>query len=176
MPVDSVTAASQLAVVWETDGPNDHPFEQYYRKAAEGMVRAMAQAIESESGQYDRQEWNVRLGRHTIVVTPDRVLIGADGIVHVQRIRTGRQTKSELDKPIYALLRLGARAQYPGRRVSVEAFYLATGERVVVPVKDDDKLLQQYVGAIEGIERGDFHPEPNARRCPNCQCYFMCGG
>ncbi len=173
--VNSATALAQLAAIWEKDGPIGHAFESYYRNAAEGMVNGMAQAIESEAALYDRQEWNIQVGKHTIVITPDRVLIGADGIVRVQRIRTGRKTKSESDKPVYALLRLGTGVKYPGKPVSIETFYLATGERVPVPAKNDAKLLQQYIDAIEGIERGDFHPEPDPRRCPNCQCYFMCG-
>jgi DNA helicase-2/ATP-dependent DNA helicase PcrA len=171
----SAAALSQLAVHWEKDGPVRHAFEKYYQNAAEGMVTAMARAIESETGQYDRQEWTVKVGKHTILITPDRVLIGSDGIVRVQRIRTGRKTKSEPDKPIYALMRQGARMMYPGKKVSIEIFYLATAEKVPVLAKNDAKLLQEYIDAIEGIERGDFHPEPDQRRCPNCQCYFICG-
>ena len=49
-----------------------------------------------------------------VAVTPDRVVITPDG-VRVQRIRTGRKTKSEPDKPIYALLRRGAAGRYPGK-------------------------------------------------------------
>ena len=59
---------------------------------------------------------------------PDRVLIDERGSVRVQRIRTGKKTKSEAGKRIYALLRKGAQQKYPGRHVSIEAFYLATGE------------------------------------------------
>ena len=63
-----------------------------------------------------------------IAVTPDRVVIAPDGTVHVQRIRTGRKTKSDPANRIYALLRRGAAARYPGRRVVIEAYYLATRE------------------------------------------------
>jgi DNA helicase-2/ATP-dependent DNA helicase PcrA len=174
--VDAAGALARLATVWATDGPIDHAFENYYRNAAEGMVKGMAEAIAAEIGQYDRQEWAIPVGGRKIVITPDRVLIGSDGTVRVQRIRTGRKTKSEPDKPIYALLRRGAALKYPGRPVSVEIFYLGTGDRVPVPAKNDDKLLATYTDAIAGIERGDFHADPEPRRCPNCQCYFMCGG
>ena len=174
--IDTASALARLATVWAKDGPNDHPFEKYYRNAAEGMVREMAKAIAAEVGQYDRQEWIVPLGSRKVSITPDRVLIGSDGTVRVQRIRTGRKTKSEPDKPIYALLRRGAALKYPGKRISVEILYLGTGERLPVPTKDDGKLLAKYIDAIADIERGDFHAIPEARRCPNCQCYFMCGG
>jgi DNA helicase II / ATP-dependent DNA helicase PcrA len=174
--VGDAAALSRLAEVWAKDGPFDHPFEKYYRRAAEGMVKGMANAIASETGRYERDEWSIPVGPRRVLITPDRVFIGADGSVHVQRIRTGRQTKSEAGKPIYALMRRGAELKYPGKRINVETFYLATNETVLVPPKNDEKLIGEYKDAIVAIESGDFHAEPDARRCPNCPCYFMCGG
>ena len=174
--VDIQGALAQLAATWQTQGPVDHPFEAYYRSAAEGMVKCIAEAIATETGQYYRQEWAIPLAGRNVLITPDRVLMDFAGTLHVQRIRTGRKTKSEPDKPIYALLRRGAALMHWGRRVSIEIFYPGTGERVPVLAKDDDKLLATYAEAIAGIERGDFHAQPEPRRCPNCQCYFMCGG
>ncbi len=174
--VEEANALSRLAEVWANDGPTGHAFEKYYRSAAEAMVRGMARAIASEVGQYDRREWEVPVGRRKILITPDRVLIDANGVVNVQRIRTGRQTKSESSKPIYALLRNGATMLYPGRRINIETFYLSTNERVVVTPKDDGKLIAKYEEAIQAIEMGDFHAEPEARRCPNCPSYFICVG
>ena len=113
--------------------------------------------------------------RAKIIVTPDRVLIDSDGTVRVQRIRTGHKTKSEPDKPIYALLRRGDELKYPGKPVRVEILYLGTAETLQLTAKNDGKLLAKYAEAIANIERGDFHPEPDPRQCPNCQCYFICG-
>jgi superfamily I DNA/RNA helicase len=174
--IDSQAALAHLTAVWATDGPVNHAFENYYRGAAESMVKGMVNAIAGERGLYECQEWTVTLGARKVLITPDRVLICPDGTVRVQRIRTGRKTKSEPDKPIYALLRRGAALRYPGRPIRIEIFYLGTGEIVPVPPGDDDKLLAKYSAAIAEIESGDFHAEPEARRCPNCQCYFMCGG
>jgi superfamily I DNA/RNA helicase/CRISPR/Cas system-associated exonuclease Cas4 (RecB family) len=173
--VDTQAALAQLAVVWGTDGPIDHAFENYYRAAAESMVSGMVDTVSTETARYDRQEWAVPLGARKVAVTPDRVLICSDGTVRVHRIRTGRKTKSEPDKAIYALLRLGAALKYPGRPVSVEIFYLSTGEIIPVPAKNDEKLLAEYSDAIAEIESGDFHADPEARKCPNCPCYFICG-
>ena len=175
-PVDGTSALSRFAAVWATDGPIDHAFEKYYRSAADGMVARMAAVIASETGRYEREEWSVPVGSRRVLITPDRVWIGADGIVRVQRIRTGRQTKSELSKPIYALMRRGAQQRYPGKRISVEIFYLATNESVEVVAKNGDKLIAAYADAIESIETGDFHADRDARRCPNCPCYFTCAG
>jgi superfamily I DNA/RNA helicase len=172
----SAEARAELVRQWEKGGPKNHPFERYYWAAAEGMVETFANLILSETGQYDRAEWSVTVDGKQVTVTPDRVIIHDDGSVRVQRIRTGRKSKSEPEHRIYALLRRGAAARYPGRTVSVETYYPATGETVPAPPKKDDKLLAEYVGAIAAIELGEFTPNPKDRRqCPNCQCYFICG-
>lgn len=174
LPADHAAGQKRLEEEWATRGPVGHPFEAYYRRTANEMVAAMVGAIQAETGTYDSQEWAIPIGDKFVTVKPDRVVIEPSGAIRVQRIRTGRKTKSEPDNPIYALLRRGAAARYQGRSVRVESFYLATGENVPVAPRDDVKLIEQYAEAIEGIEQGVFTPKPDARRCPNCQCYFMC--
>lgn len=166
-------ALAKLAAEWQASGPT-HSFEPYYRRAAEGMVRAMAAAIATDTGHYERAEWDIAVGSHHIVLTPDRVLITPQGTVRVQRVRTGRETKSEPDKPIYALLRQGAAARYPRQQASVEIFYLASAKALPSVAKNDAKAVTKYADAIASIEQGDFRPVPDSRACPNCPCYFIC--
>lgn len=174
-PAASAAALAQLAQEWAIRGPKGHGFEAYYRASAERMVTSMVDVIAAETGAYDQGEWTVAVGGKQIAVTPDRVVIAPDGTVHVQRIRTGRKTKSDPANRIYALLRRGAAARYPGRPVSVEAYYLASRETVPIPPNKDNELLKEYSAAIAAIERGAFAPSPeDVRRCPNCQCYFIC--
>ena len=173
---DADAAVAQLATAWSDKGPVGHAFEAFYRQTANSMVRGMAAAIATESAQYDSPEWTVPVGGGFVKVTPDRVVLKANDTVHVQRIRTGRETQSEQTKPIYALLRRGAEAHYPGKRVVVETFYLSNGKRVVVSPHDDEESLATYAEAIANIEQGDFEPKPNPRACPKCQCYFACRG
>jgi superfamily I DNA/RNA helicase len=175
--VSVADALAHLAEVWAVEGPKQgQGFEKFHRKNAEGMVREMAETIAAETGTYGRGEWSVPFGKHRVLITPDRVLIDASGSVQVQRIRTGKKTKSEPGKPIYALLRKGARQAYGGKVLSVGAFYLATGEVMPVLAKDDEKVLAHYTDAIAGIERGEFHAKPETRRCANCPSYFICTG
>lgn len=174
--VAASSALAQLAAHWSENGPVGHAFETFYRAAADEMVTGMASAIATENAQYDRREWAVGVGTRFVILTPDRVVLTQDGTVHVQRVRTGRETKAESDKPIYALLRRGAVALYPRKQVIVETFYLSTGNRVVVAPGNDNKSLELYADAIAGIEEGNFAPNPDARICPKCQCYFICVG
>jgi superfamily I DNA/RNA helicase len=174
-PASADQARQELARQWNEHGPTGHGFEGYYRSAAETMVASIARLILSETGTYDREPWSVPLGGRTVTYSPDRVIIAPDGRVRVQRIRTGRKTKSEPENRVYALIRRGAAQRYPGRAVSVEAYYPATDESVSMVAKNDEKLLREYGDAIAAIERGEFPATPEARQCPNCQCYFICG-
>jgi superfamily I DNA/RNA helicase len=172
---DVTAALAQLESDWAQRGPVNHGFEPYYRSSATAMVTTMAQVIAAEQAEYERGEWSIPLVGKKVALTPDRIVIKPNGAVHIQRIRTGRRTKSEQGKAIYALLRLGAALRYPGQTAIVETFYPSTGEAVVSPIKNDDKLLDEYRNAISGIEQGEFAAKPDPRRCPNCQSYWICG-
>ena len=172
---DRAAALGQLEREWLLHGPVGNGFEPYLRGIAEQMIANMADLISSEQGRYDREEWSVPLGGRHITITPDRVFIDVGGTIHVQRIRTGRQTKSEPTKEIYGLLRHGARLRYPGKTVAVESFYPATGTIAPTDPTVDAKSLAAYTAAMDDIERGDFHAIPQARTCPTCPHYFICG-
>lgn len=174
-PVDLSAGLSRLNADWKKRGPVGHGFEAYYRRAAEGMVQVLCEAIAAEKATYASAEWLVPVGNSRISIRPDRVLVTPDGVVHVQRIRTGRKTKSEPDDPIYSLLRRGAEIYHPRKILSIETFYLSTSEIVPVTGKNVDKQLSEYADSITSIEKGDFQPKPSQRKCPNCATYFTCG-
>jgi len=166
-------AQAQLDEEWKLKGPTKHGFNKFYRAAAESMVANIADRILNEPGQYEKGVWQVEVGKHFIELTPDRVVTDAQGRIRVQRVRTGKVSKSEQSKGLYALLRKGAQSRFPGREVSVETYYPASGSTVATSGKDAT-LLANYTKTIEGIERGDFTPK-TGEHCPRCQCYFICG-
>ena len=171
------TARAHLDEAWRDQGPRDHPFERYYRAIGERMVAAMVSVVADEKGSsYPREQWNVDVGRGArISVTADRVVERPDGSILVQRVRTGKRTKSEADKPIYALLQAGAAARFPGKRIDLQTLYLSDG-RVETPSLDKAaKNLADYAAIIASIEAGLFAPKPETRRCAGCPCYFVCG-
>jgi superfamily I DNA/RNA helicase len=174
-PATRSEALVRLAELWSDRGPVGHGFEAYYRKAADRMVGNAASHIGTEAGGYADGELSVQVAGRTVTAEPDRIIV--DGAtVRVQQIRTGRQTKSEPEKPIYALLRAGAEARFPGKAVTVEAFYPSEGEVRPIPPANDAKSMKAYADAIDGIEAGDLGSLAKERRfCPNCQCYFICG-
>lgn len=169
-------AISQLEVFWQKVGPVDHGFAGYYLGAAHSMVRRMAKIAELERAEESPGTWRVPIGGREVSVVPDRVVVSSGG-VQVQRLRTGRKTKTELEKPIYSILRRGAELAYPRKAVMVEALYLSSGEHVPISPKADTKNLTAYRKAIADIEAGLFGIEnAKPRDCPNCPYYFRCSG
>lgn len=168
-------ALAHLDALWAERGPVGHGFEGYYRRAANRMVANGAAFIAAEQGASIDGELEVAIAGRTVTMEPDRV-VDAAGVVRVQRIRTGRQTKSEGDKPIYGALRLAAQRRFPGRSISVGAYYPSDGATREFPAGKEDKAVKAFEGAINGIEAGQFPAKPDDPRfCPNCQCYFICG-
>jgi DNA helicase II / ATP-dependent DNA helicase PcrA len=165
-------ATERLRTEWDQKGP-EGGYAPVYWRAAEEMVRRSAEIIAVDDGAPIDQPCRVMLGNRAVVATPDRATQQPDGSIIVQRVRTGRKTKNEPEKAIWAFLEAAGRAMFPGRSLHLEAFYPATGERVLIMPKDRDKALAMYEAAIAGIERGDFTPNPS-RNCPSCQFYFIC--
>lgn len=174
--VSSEDAVAYLDVIWSAEGPIDHGFSGYYLAAAQGMVKRMAALAQIEPGQKSSVDWRIPLGSREVSVVPDRVVVSSR-VVKVQRLRTGRKTKSEPEKPIYSVLRRAAELAHPGKTVEVEALYLSSGEKVPITSKADSKNLAGYSKAIDGIEAGSFGTaNAKPRDCPSCPFYFRCTG
>lgn len=168
-------ALARLGELWAERGPVGHGFESYYRQAADRMVSNGAAFIASEKGDYVDEPLELTVAGRTVTVNPDRIITTGD-VVRLQRIRTGRRTKSEGDKPIYGAMRLAAQRRFPGRSIAIEAYYPSDGETRDFGPGKEDKAVKAFGDAITGIEAGSFPAKPvDVRFCPNCPCYFICG-
>jgi DNA helicase-2/ATP-dependent DNA helicase PcrA len=170
--VNADSAVDRLSMEWDVRGPVGG-YEAVFRRAAEEMVRRAAEAIALDEGTPIDTIWRLIIAGRPVTAMPDRVTRGLDGSIVAQRIRTGRKTKSEAGKAIWAFLQAAGRAVFPAQDVRLEAFYPATGERLGIVPEAPDKSLEMYESAIAGIESGAFAPNPS-RDCPSCQFYFIC--
>jgi len=166
-------AARQLRSEWNEHGPLQYPYEPIFWRAAEEMVRRAAGIIAAEQGASIDVQWRLTISGRPVVAMPDRVTQAQSGEIIVQRLRTGRKTKNEPTKAIWAFFEAAGRAMFLGRPVRLEAFYPAIGELAGISPEDRDKSLEMYESAIAGIERGEFTPNPS-RDCPSCPYYFIC--
>lgn len=178
--VDGAEASRRLDDAWRAGGPRDHPYEPLYRSAAERLIANAVQAAVRRSGRRteSRPEWNVTLTNGNISVMPDEVdLIDEQGrpAVVVRRVKTGRPTKSEADKDLYALYHEAAASAHGGN-IRIEIAYLTTGttEQVELTPRKVKLRLQKYDAAMAAIARGEFPTNPSDHSCPRCAQYFIC--
>jgi hypothetical protein len=172
-------AIARLVEVWAEDGPGEHIHEAFYRSQAEEMLlRALAHY--APHGSYpEPPEWELPLSYGRITFTPDRIeLVGddADATVRLQRLRTGRPSKSEKAADVYGLYYRAAASEYPQVKVDVQTLYLSSGQLEDVKLNENqvETRLARYEQAMEAIAARDFHPEPSDRHCPRCPHYFVC--
>ena len=175
-PVDEATAVAYLAEVWEEQGPLEHPFEELYSTSAVSLVRRAARRPFTSQGAAARPQWEVRVPLGLIRFVPDHVEILSDGSEVVERLRTGRPTKSEVGKDIYALYVTAARSTEPLVRRTVQVRYLSADQVDLIDLnrRTINTRLNHYNDAIRGILHQDFSPQPNDRTCPSCPHYFIC--
>ena len=173
---DAIAALTQLTETWEEHGPRNHPYESLYHRAAMTMVLRAVNRPTRSHGPAARPTWEVPLPRGHVQFTPDHVETLDDGTEIVERLRTGRPSKSEQDKDIYALYQVAARDASPRVKRRVQIRYLSTDqvEPVNLSQKKVSTRLGRYNSAIAGIQREAFPPQPSDRVCPRCPHYFIC--
>lgn len=179
-PLDGPEASRQLDEAWRASGPRDHPYEPLYRSAAEALVMSAVEASDRRGARrtQSRPEWEVTLTNGSISVMPDEVdLVDEHGrpAVTVRRVKTGRPTKSEADKDLYALYHEAAvRAHGVGARIEIAYLTTRTTEQVELTPRKIKSRLQKYDEAMAAIGRGEFPTNPSDYECPRCAQYFIC--
>ncbi|WP_187273298.1 ATP-dependent helicase [Methylobacterium sp. WL19] len=171
---EAVTAREAVAYldgVWRDRGPSGG-FEAVYLAEAHRMVSAAATVPDAGHRAVERV-LSVGVAGQTVVVRPDRVLEAPDGSIVIRRFRTGRRSKTEEEKPVWALLAAAGEAAFLGRTVHLQAFYPAMAEIVPIVPRRDGTELAPYADALAGVARGAFEPI-TSRDCPTCQFYFIC--
>ena len=175
-PVDEAAALAYLAVVWQEQGPEEHPYKELYRTSAVNLVDRAARRPYTSQGSATRPTWEVSVPLGLIRFTPDHVEVLGDGSEVVERLRTGRPTKSEVGKDIYALYVTAAQAAEPRVRRRVQVRYLSADQIEPIDLRPGpiNTRLKHYNEAIRGILHQDFSPQPSERTCPRCPHYFIC--
>ena len=174
--VDEAAALAYLTKVWEEQGPREHLFEDLYRSSAADLVKGAVRRPFTSGGTATRPQWEVEVPLGRIHFTPDHVKVLDDGSEVVERLRTGRPTKSEMGKDIYALYVTAAQNAEPRVLRTVKVRYLSADQVNAVDLSSRtvNTRLNHYNNAIRGILHKDFAPQPNDRNCPRCPHYFIC--
>jgi superfamily I DNA/RNA helicase len=173
--LDENALLTQLDNIWAKQGPVGYPFETVYKVHAEAiLINAFRGELLTNSLTEDEQlKVDIPAGR--VRFNPDQIERLNDGTEILRRTRTGRISKSEKDKNIYALYQSVAESQHDAKS-SVEILSLSTGDRELVSFspKVMKTRLDKYNDAIRGIMGKQFSPTPTDRDCPRCPYYFVC--
>jgi len=177
--VDSLAARARLDEIWKVKGPIDHLYEVIYLEKAALMIDNALGRAPLANSQAAQVEHEIALPHGRVRLALDHAELVEDGKqshLLLQRLRTGRPTKSEAKKPIYGLYLEAAERAHPRARRQLQILYLSTNEvQEVVLIRDQiKKQLDDYDSAIAGIRHGRFDPEPSDRECPRCPHYFIC--
>lgn len=176
-PTDPAGALARLAETWQERKLDAHVYADFYREHAVRMVTRLV-AVATQGGSVaSAVPRHADLSHGRVTFAPDHVERDADGGETVVRFRTGRLSKGETEKPIYAVLHAAQAADGPPpprRRVRVVS--LSTEAAIDVSPKAPalTKALAEYDGAMRDIAAGHFPASPDERRCPNCAYYFLC--
>jgi len=174
--VEDASVLQRLAEIWAKHGPTEHAYETLYFRQAEEIVIKELRGRSRTRRLVELPVWEVPLPHGLVQLSPDQVEIRDDGTTVYRRLRTGRVSKSEKDKNIYALYQAAStRQQVTGRQeIHIASLSADTTTPISLGAQALNTRLERYDAAIAGIVAGHFPPEQDEHDCPRCPHYFIC--
>ena len=160
---------------WQAKGAVEHGYAEDYRRIARRLVDYV---IETRSHGVPAAAHPISLGwaEGEILVRPDSVARGDKGQIVVRRVKTGKPRSNAFDDIEYTLLHLATTQAYGGS-AQVEVTYLTS--ETTQPMEITERKLKTRSEKVQEIVRrvhtGDFPMKEEARTCPRCPSFFICG-
>jgi len=164
---------------WQEHGGHEKPFARLYeRHGQEISEQVRRQLLEKQAGNWKlRQNMTVELAGWSIEVTIDRIEAGEDGQpARFVRNRFGRSKGKPTAGPRELLYLHARRQHHAGQEIALETHNLSTGEthEIKITARKEQSLITDLTEALEGIERQDYTPRPDAFVCPTCPYFLIC--
>ncbi|WP_298824281.1 UvrD-helicase domain-containing protein [uncultured Piscinibacter sp.] len=170
-----IQLAARFEEAWRSKGATEHGYAEDYRRIGKRLVDFL---IESRSRGAAAPAPPISLGwaEGEILVSPDGVAHGAGGRVTVRRVKTGKQRSNAFDDIEYTVLQLAAVQAY-GPHAQVEVTYLTS--ETIQPMEISSRKLEsrreKLQAFLQAMQAGQFPAKPEARSCPRCPSFFLCG-
>ena len=167
--------AARFEEAWRSKGATEHGYAEDYRRIGKRLVDFL---IVSRSRGVAAPAPPISLGcaEGEILVSPDGVAHGAGGRITVRRVKTGKQPSNAFDGIEYTVLQLAAVQAY-GPHAQVEVTYLAS--ETIQPMEITSRKLEsrreKLKSFLQAMKAGQFPAKPEARSCPRCPSFFLCG-
>ncbi len=177
----AVTAPSKAELdarfdeAWQAKGSVGHGYAEDYRRIARRLVDVV---IETRSHGVPAPATPISLGwaEGEILVQPDSVALGDKGKIVVRRVKTGKPRSNAFDDIEYTLLHLATTQAY-GESAQVEVTYLTseTTQSLAITEKKLKARTSKVQDFVRRVSAGDFPAKEEARTCPRCPSFFICG-
>ncbi|MCU7376639.1 ATP-dependent DNA helicase [Paucibacter sp. O1-1] len=167
--------AARFEEAWRSKGATEHGYAEDYRRIGKRLVDFL---IESRSRGAAAPAPPISLGwaEGEILVSPDGVAHGAGGRVTVRRVKTGKQRSNAFDDIEYTVLHLAAVQAYgPGAQVEVTYLTSETIQPMEITSRKLESRREKLQSFLQAMQAGQFPAKPEARSCPRCPSFFLCG-
>jgi superfamily I DNA/RNA helicase len=168
------TLAAKITAAFARHNLAGHGYEADYRAFALSMLRYFISIREGHTPE-GPEALRLKFGAEEIIVLPDDVLVGADGVRTLRRVSTGRKKSGEAKDVSAAAFVLAAREAFPGAVVELVSLTDQAAEAVVMSPTELQNRREKLRGFLQEIRLGRFPADPSARTCPNCPAFFICG-
>jgi hypothetical protein len=167
--------AVRFEEAWRSKGAAEHGYAEDYRRIGRRLVDFL---IESRRRGVPAPALPISLGwaEGEILVIPDGVAHGDGGRVTVRRVKVGKQRSNAFDDIEYTVLHLAAVQTY-GPDAQVEVTYLTseTIQPMEITLRKLESRREKLRSFLQAMQAGQFPAKPEARSCPRCPSFFLCG-
>lgn len=177
-PASQEQVAELFSHHWHAQGGDARPFAHLYEQHGQEIVVQVWQQLQEnrDNGWRPRQSLAVELAGRSIEVSIDCIEVSSRAEQPTKFIRN-RFGKGKPGVGTRELLYLHAHRQHhTGQEVALQVHNLSTGERheMKVTERKEQSLLSELERAVQGIERHDFTPKPDAHVCATCPYFLVC--
>lgn len=160
---------------WQAKGTVEHGYAEDYRRIGRRLIDYLIE-ITNIGVPFSVQPINLSVGEGGILVRPDSVSEEENGRVVVRRVKTGKPRSNAFDDIEYTILHLAAEQAFGGRaRVEVSYLTSETTEQMSISLRKLTTRKQKIGEIIQNVRSGDFPTNLEARTCPRCPSFFICG-
>lgn len=167
--------AARFEEAWRSRGVTEHGYAEDYRRIGKRLVEFLIES-RSRGVSAPAPPISLRWAEGEILVSPDGVAHVDGGSVTVRRVMTGKQRSNAFDDIEYTVLHLAAVQAY-GPHAQVEVTYLTS--ETIQPMKISSRKLEsrreKLQSFLQAMRAGQFPAKPEARSCPRCPSFFLCG-
>ncbi|REJ76221.1 MAG: ImmA/IrrE family metallo-endopeptidase [Acidobacteria bacterium] len=172
-------AVNTFERLWQEAELDGHAYADLYRTKGEELVEKIVERFAHPEARQVKKTIPVPLSNGVVKVSSDSIEeTGSEGSKKVvaRNVKTGKQPKNVETKDADAALLQALKNEYPDAEVSVAKVYLTDDSEHTQNISEKviENRLKKYEDAIDGINRGEFEPNPSDRRCPTCAYYFIC--